>query len=503
MRHVSVTCVLVAALAAALGCGDNDTTRPTGPVTVKFVTDVIGTDTVKAEIILDDTIHLTVPGNDSIVLPRGDHKFVARLNIDYLRTGTTFRLDPSGNREVLPIFQACSYRTFQFDETCLEYSAIYWRTHTRLVCPANDFGDLCSVYPDFQQLGLTWPDTASAAALNSYVRQGKLLIAATMGAGNQFAGQRLAMSLDTEGDYSPHRRLHPIAGDTARWQEEIWTDARHIPLYPADRGILANTDRRGKNFGLAVRMTSFLPPAQPNAILFRFDVKNISATDSFRFVHPEEPVSGHTLTDIYLTPFFDPDVGGRVSGEESDDNATVFPAESLLVAYDQKFSVPQAIFAGGYHNKPGLVGFLLIDGPPGTTAKAVLTNPIHPLDYETALLEDSSYAIISAGRGGPLDSDCSTSSSFALICTAETQTNIRYGWSVGPVPSLAPGDSTFVVVALMMAVPQGITSGNDVPPENNNLASTTRPIYTIASQLRSLASQVRTIVVNGAPGLRR
>jgi hypothetical protein len=76
------------------------------------------------------------------------------------------------------------------------------------------------------------------------------------------------------------------------------------------------------------------------------------------------------------------------------------------------------------------------------------------------------------------------------------------GWSVGPVASLVPGDSTHVVIALLFASPAGsFTSGTAVPPRNLSASSFTddsRPIASIAAHLRALADSVKGVAVDGS-----
>ena len=42
----------------------------------------------------------------------------------------------------------------------------------------------------------------------------------------------------------------PVNGDSSRYFNEVWTDARHIPVFPATTGVLGDLDRPGQNFGL-------------------------------------------------------------------------------------------------------------------------------------------------------------------------------------------------------------------------------------------------------------
>ncbi len=504
--RLSFFCPLIASALLVIGCSSDKSTKPTTPVTIKFTVPVVGTDTVRAEVVMDGTVRVNLPGDSLLSVPRGTHTFVARLSIDYLPHSFSFDVNPDGNVAVVPIFQAPSCRLIQYDRTpCSGRNAINWQKHTLIFCPTSDFGDICTVQVDPGAFGLTWPDSGTAVR-NAYVFHGKLLIAALRPRSG--GSDTLAMGLYVPGDYLPHERLHPIPGDSSRWQEDVWTDGRHVPIFPKLNPALAADDRPGQNFGLDVRITALLPSSQPNAMLVRFDVKNISATDSFRFVHREEPVAGHTLMDVYLAPFWDANIGGIINDENNDDNSTLFPAESLLVTYDQRFT--GSSMSASFAARPGLFGIQLIDGPPGTTAKGIVTSRIvsAPTWLDSAAStgrakEDSSYALLSAGRAQPINSLC-VNSSIALVCDTEGSTNSYTGWSVGPISSLAPGQSTSITVALLFAPPDPgtFTSGTEMPPQNNALASTTRPIYITAGGLRALAAQVKLLRVDGTPGRR-
>ncbi|MDQ6887188.1 MAG: hypothetical protein M3068_07815 [Gemmatimonadota bacterium] len=497
---------LIASTMLVLGCSSDKTTKPTTPVTVKFTTPAFGTDTVRAEVVMDGTVRVTLPGDSILSVARGTHSFVARLSIDYLPHSFTFDVNPSGNVAVVPIYQAPSCRIILYDgSACSGRNAINWQQHTLIFCPTSDFGEVCTVQVDPGAFGATWPDSGFAVR-NAYVYHGKLLIAALRPRSG--GSDTLAMALYIPGDYLPHVRLHPIPGDSTRWQEDVWTDGRHVPIYPALNPALAVGDRPGQNFGLDVRITALLPPTEKNAMLVRFDVTNISATDSFRFVHREEPAAGHTLTDIYLAPFWDANIGGIINLESIDDNSTLFPAESLLVTYDQRFT--GTTMSASFAARPGLFGLRLIDGPPGTTAKGIVTSAVvsAPIWYDLSpavgrAREDSSYALLSAGRAQPINSLC-VNSSVALVCDTESSNNTYTGWSVGPISSLAPGQSTSITVALLFAPPDPgtFTSGTDMPPQNNALGSTTRPIYITGGGLRALAAQLKSLRVDGTPGAR-
>ncbi|MEJ7812129.1 MAG: hypothetical protein WKG32_17075 [Gemmatimonadaceae bacterium] len=512
MRRISA-CLLLSL--AALGCGGDDSSGPAGSVDISVRTLQFGTEAALADVTMDDTLHFTVRADTTITnVSSGVHRFTARTSIDYLPVSFRATVGPNSKIVAIPRPLTCAFFATAADVAgCDGRNAFYWGGHTLVACPANDYGDVCSAGPDVpvgtlgEKLGLTWPDSGSSA-INTYIYHGKLLVGALRQKSAGAGDDTLAMAFYQAGDYAPRRRLAPVGTDSTRWQTEVWTDVRHIPYLGSDTARLRSTDRPGQNFGLSVTTTAYLPPTQPNAILLRFDVKNISTEPDFRFAHPEEPAAGHTLRDIYLAPFFDPDIGGGrtqngANGlirtqdiEATDDNVTVFPDDALIAAYDQAFAV--TTFSASFRDRPGLAGIQFLDGPSGTTARAVLAGPGIVFDFVPAAREDTLYAIYSAGRAGGqlLPAACSVGL-IALVCSTEAAANVRAGWSIGPISSLAPGQSVSITVAILVAPPKvgAYTSGAAIPPQNSAITSTSRTIYNVAEPLRTLAAQLRSLRV--------
>jgi len=508
---VRVMAVLAAAVTIA-ACSDSNPTRETGPVTLRFSTPVFknagsaSLDTVLAMVIIDGTDTVTAPTDSVENFPRGVHLFEAHLDVDYLTSRFSQNINPSTKTAVLPIRPAGTCRIWAYDaQFCDGRNSVFW-SNTRVYCPAGDFGEFCTYFPDQLTVGASWPADSAASSQNEYIAHGKLLIGA-VGANTE----RIATAFYDAGDYSPRRRHHVVPGDSTFWQGEVWTDARHVPLYPDSEPSLVRTDRPDNLLGLSVRTTYSVPAAYKNAFFVRFDVTNISDSVDYRRVHPAEPVTGHTITGVYLAPVIDPDVGGiRIVGgtrfdDSIDDNGTVFPTDSLVMAYDQVFAVPA--FGGGYNNKPGLVGMRLLEVPAGTAARALIldrnTDLAYGFDPSVKAVEDSTYRVIAGGREGGR-TNC-TSSTEALVCfeggDGEIAHDVRIGWSVGPITSIAPGQTYSVTVAILFAppTPGTFTSGMSVAPENTLLTSTTKAIYLISSQLRTLADQVKAVRVVGTP----
>ena len=506
--------VTALALLSLLAACNSDKSTGSGPVTLAFKTpvyartDVSSRDTVYARVSIDGGAPIVAPIDSVVGLARGDHTLDVQYDISYLPQHYTLKVNPSGNVQTETLHPEGSCRDFDYDQAfCVESgiakNALIWSKHSRVYCAVSDFGDFCSRFPadlgNITGLANAWP----APAPDQYLSHGKLLVAATLGAdaGGSAAGAHLAMSLYDPGDYSPHVRLAPVSGDIARYFNEVWTDARHLPVFPSTTGALGDLDRPGQNFGLSVKITYAIPQDRPDVVLVRYDLTNISATDSFRFVHPEEPAGGHTLQNVYLAPFIDPNVGVSISAavsgqaEVNDDNATVFPQDSLLAAYDQAFSVPNFSSTAGGQTRPALVGLRLVQGPAGTTARALLLDSDNALSFATPGLEQTTYQYLTGGRGAlGMAPGCTAVGGSggvdALLCSSETPGDVRVGWSVGPVASLAPGQATSITVALLFASPTAgsFTSGTAVAPQNSSLASTTRQIYDVAAALRSLGA---------------
>lgn len=507
-RFVKFSSAMTVAVVLA-ACGDNPT-QETGPVTLRFKTptfqnSVSSLDTVRGIVLIDGVTTVAVPEDTIANFPRGVHTFEARLDIDYLVAKFSQRINPRGKVAIVSVQPAGTCRIYDFDVPfCVGRNAIA-RRGSRVYCPAGDFGEFCTFFPDEVHVGGSWPADSLASNANEYIAHGKLLIGATVG------GKKVATAFYDAGDYSPRRRLHVIPSDSSTFQAEVWTDVRHVPLYPDSSPKLAPNDRIGQLLGLSVRSTYVLPSAQKNVLFVRFDITNISDSPDYRRVHPNEPVGGHTINNVYLAPLIDPDIGGIrvVNGsridDSIDDNATVFPADSLVIAYDQAFAVPA--FGGGYDTKPGLVGMRLIEVPVGTQARALLldgpTNLTYGLSPGEATLEDSTYDVISGGRTGDR-SNC-TKSSLALICkeggNAESAHDVRIGWSLGPIASIAPGQppvSLTVAIIFAPPTPGTFTSGSGIMPQNADPTSTTRPIYSVAGEIRALAAAVKGFFVDGS-----
>ena len=93
------------------------------------------------------------------------------------------------------------------------------------------------------------------------------------------------------------------------------------------------------------------------------------------------------------------DLQVTTSGSIRNDNATVFAQDSLIVAYDQAFSVPNFSLASRLN--PGLVGLQLVSGPPGTTARALIVDGADSISFASAVLERATHTLKStAGNLG-------------------------------------------------------------------------------------------------------
>lgn len=510
--------VLVATLLlGASACGDDTPTTPTTPVTLKFRTGVYdqisGTanDTVKGIIIIDDTLTLSLPYDSVINFPRGEHKFEARLNIDYLPSTFVQNVNPRGGTAIIDVPLSGSCRVYQSGGVLIDQpfcaplgqpsrNELRWSERRRIYCPAGDFLEFCSSTPSRDGLGLTWPVDDANAAANEYVSQGKLLIAATVGPELTLPeGERkIATAMYRVGDYSPRRRLTVVPNDSSRYTSTVWTDVRHVPVYNFLAGQLAPDVRRNGLFGLEVKATYFLPQQFQDVLIVRYDVKNISNQPDYRRVHPQIGPNGFSVRDVYLTPTIDVDVGGAFGNEPDDDAATVFPAEGLVMAYDRNLAVSR--WLPPWNTGPGLVGMTILDTDAGTPKGVVFSTDT--LDYLTRARELEAHAVITAGRGTPL-SGCADYAA-AFICGGEAAQDVRIGYSVGPIASLAPGETRTLTVAILLAAPTAgqFTSGTALLPGNTSeaeLASTTKASYRVAAALRALAAAIADVRVTAGP----
>ena len=76
----------------------------------------------------------------------------------------------------------------------------------------------------------------------------------------------------------------------------------------------------------------------------------------------------------------------------------------------------------------------------------------------------------------------------------EAGSDARIGWTVGPIPSLAPGQSVTLTVAVLLAYPRdgAFTTGTTYARDNAALVQ-------IAEPLRLLGGQLAGRVVNPTP----
>ena len=477
----------------ALGCG-KDANQSSGPITFVPVSYIIGTDTVHGKLTIDNAATYTVAKDSVIGFPRGQHSFVSQIDLEYLERHETLNIDPPGNRLDFLVPYAASCRSLDIaGNDCANHSAVSWSGSRRLYCHVNDFGEFCTGYSDPNFKGLRWPTDNQNTIGDAYVSNAKLLIAAKVGPELTGAtGNLMAMGLYLPGDYGPRQRLTVAPGDSSRWTATAWTDLRHKAFEAFGQSFLDKTDRPKDLYGLEVKSTYYLPANQKDVLFVRFDVTNISNQPAYNLVHPEAPPSGFTTRNIYLTPTVDVSVGVPVLAETKDDNATLFPDDSLLVGYDQNFLVSSG-FSGTTEVQPGMVGLRLISAPAGTIAKGLIAEIGDSLSYSTNAYEDDAYKMLAAGReGAPRTAAGCTDYTSAYVCAPETPNDVVMGWSIGPIAQLAPGETTSLTIAILMAYPQPgtFTSGSSVPPQNDQLTSTSRSIYSIAAPLRSLSSMI-------------
>jgi len=72
---------------------------------------------------------------------------------------------------------------------------------------------------------------------------------------------------------------------------------------------------------------------------------------------------------------------------------------------------------------------------------------------------------------------------------------------VGPIASLAPGQSTSITVALFVAPPKAgtFTTGTAVAPRNDALGTVESPLFPIAENLRALSAAARAYPLPATP----
>ena len=132
------------------------------------------------------------------------------------------------------------------------------------------------------------------------------------------------------------------------------------------------------------------------------------------------------------------------------------------------------------------MGLRLISAP--APARAIVGDIGDSLTFTTNATEDNTYRIF-AGTSA----SC-TNTATSSVCAPATENDVRIGWSVGPIASLAPGQSVTLTVAIVLAYPKvgAFTTGTSYAPNDAALSA-------IAEPLRALAAQLSGRVVNNAP----
>ncbi len=330
----------------------------------------------------------------------------------------------------------------------------------RVLCRTTTFGDTCAgVF--FSEPALIWPDLFGG----SYAAGGRLLVAGILESdAGRFAGDTLSTQVYRDAWVGRHS---VTVEDQTRMQQmdlSYWNTARF----------------HGESLlGLSVAQTVVAADSggAEDILFLRFEITNISHEDRYRHFHPDIPEGGYTYRSLYLGFGLDADVGVA-----EDDLGTFDHDLGLAFMYDADFNDPDV---GIYDTSPGLIGLLTVE-PPGEASERTLTLWRAVDDWDDGLFHDFAWRLL-AGRlaaSDPISDHVHPDIGYQPTAAGDYRVIDAHGPLV-----LAPGDTIFMTVAIIMAgpTPGSYTPGQVVRP-GDPMASGRR-ILTIAGELRALAAR--------------
>ena len=331
----------------------------------------------------------------------------------------------------------------------------------RVLCRFTNHGDTCAGAFFDSEPALQWP-----GASGDFSAGGRLVVAAIFGPG----------ALSSEGDTTATQIFRqawvgrrPVAQAFSGLRQETRFDYWATALFPA-----------ASLLGLSAKQTIIAVDSSDveDVLFIRYEIENVSADERYRATRGFLPAGGFTFTELYVGFGLDADIG--LAG---DDLATFDLDNDLAFMYDADFSDDEL---GSRSDRPPLVGMVAIDPPPGAMRRT-FTAWRAADDWDDGDKHDFAWRIF-AGRlagGDPISDHPSAEIGFHPNQPNDFRITIAHG----PV-DLAPGESTTMTVALILANPvQGtFTSGERVP--TGDPLSSNRQILQVAENLRSLAAQV-------------
>ena len=217
--------------------------------------------------------------------------------------------------------------------------------------------------------------------------------------------------------------------------------------------------------------------SQSGTAFVKLTFTNITNKASYQAADPIVPSVGLKYDSVYVGLVLDADIG-----DAADDAVTYEPALDMVYMYDMDFR--DGSFTSAWVDKPALVGLRIMS----TTAPARILNawPSSSDPHSGDASERFGWGYLSGHRSQAPDYPGAQ-----IGMTPNVPGDYRMSVSAGPV-SLAPGESTSIVVAIIVADPVVNTfqPGNLVFP--GDPLDTTRTIRKIAA---GLIDRARSLVI--------
>lgn len=456
------TAVLLLVAGASAGCFE-ERDRPTIPI---FGSLKVESDPGGAEIFIDgQSLGVVTPVTVDMV-PAGEHL------LELILGGGTEEVFSFSDSIVVPE-EALDSVSGALQGGCL-VNCPFLLARGRVDCRFTNGGDTCASVFFEDDPALEWPAGSGA----DYGAGGRLLIAGIVDSdGGSLAGDTLAMPVYTGGAWIGRR---PISRDPSTRRQEFGID------------YWARSSFAGQFLqGLSVHQTVIAVDSSrvEDVILIGFEITNNSADELYRRLFPWIPEGGFTLRDVYLGFGLDADIGAT-----DDDLGTFDPSLDLAFLYDADFQDSQ--LPVDFRDRPALVGVATIQPPTGAAGRT-LTFWSLGNDWDDGAGEYPFAWRLLSGQlapGDPLTDHPSGQIGHQPVDPGDYRMIDAYG----PL-TLAPGQSTELVVAILLAEPVAgtFTPGTLLAP--GNPTNTSRPILDVAADLRALAGQLSEFWIRYRP----
>ncbi|HSL70136.1 MAG TPA: hypothetical protein VK864_07820, partial [Longimicrobiales bacterium] len=228
--------------------------------------------------------------------------------------------------------------------------------------------------------------------------------------------------------------------------------------------------------GVQVSETVVASQSVEDLIVIRLVFRNVTNLPSYQAVDPLMPAGGLRFDQVYVGFALDGDIG-----TSSDDLFSYDPDRNTVFMYDAAFV--ENAFVSGASTRPGLVGLRILDAPAG--ARMVLNgwpSTIGPVsgDWRAGFQsEPIGHAMLSGQIAHNPDHPNNTIGHLPGVQAADYRISV----SAGPI-TLAPGDSTFLTVAVALADPAPGTFTSGTVVSSGDPTAVGRAIMLVAEPLR-------------------